>query len=120
MVYEHVTIMYRLKYGLPASPAARDALSLVELVLDASAPPAKFAVLSLLLGGLCPEPDEREATAQEWRDAASEIAELCEYTFAGQMLKLAFYERALLVDREPAWQMFASRLQVSNESLAER
>ena len=106
MVDEFVTLMDRLKFGLPASPAARDALNLVELVLNAPTPPAKFGALSLLLKSLCREPNEREATAQEWRDAASEVAELYEYTFAGQMLELGLYEHALPADPKPALQMF--------------
>ena len=78
---EPICLTDRLKAVLPNSPAARDALNLVELVLDSPMPPAKFAALSLLLGGLCPEPGEREATAEEWRGAASEVSAL----FAGQM-----------------------------------
>ena len=105
MFDEPICLTDRLKAVLPALPAARDALNLVELVLDSPTPPAKFAELSLLLKGLCPEPHEREATAPEWRDAASEVAPLCEYTFAGQMLELGLYEQALLVDPRPAWQM---------------
>ena len=104
---EHICLTDRLKAVLPNSPADRDALNLVELVLDSPVPPAKFAALSLLLGGLCPEPGEREATAEEWRAAASEVTALCEYTFAEQMLELGLYEHALLVDSRPVWQMFS-------------
>ena len=107
MVDECVSLTDRLKAVLPNSPAARDALNLVELVLDNPTPPAKFTALSLLLGGLCPDPDEREATAEEWRSAASEVTELCEYTLAGQMLELGLYEHALCLDPRPAWRMFS-------------
>lgn len=55
MIQEHITLMDRLKYGIPASPATRDALNLVEMVLDAPTPPAKFTELSRLLNSQCPE-----------------------------------------------------------------
>ena len=106
---EPICLTDRLKAVLPNSPAACDALNLVELVLDSPTPPAEFAALPLLLGGPCPELGEREATAEEWRGAASEVTALCEYTFAGQMLELGLYEHALLVDPKPAWQMFSVR-----------
>ncbi|MEP7294626.1 MAG: hypothetical protein ABI702_00435 [Burkholderiales bacterium] len=104
---QYASLTDRLRAVLPNSSAARDAVNLVELLLEALDPPANFAALSVLLNALTAIPGEPKASAQAWRDAASQVCELCEYTSAGQMLELALYEHALVLDPRPAWQMFS-------------
>lgn len=110
MPIDYVDLIDQLKDVLPNSPAAQDAVNLVDLLLEARNPPVKFAALQDLLGRLCPLDDEPHTTAEQWRAAAAQVCELLDHTHAAHMLELGLYELALLVDPTPSWQMFSINL----------
>ena len=97
----------RLKAVLPNSPSARDAVNLVDLLMEAEDPPTNFAALRKLLGNLVWFGDGPEPSAEVWRTVAAQVGELCGFTPIGQELERGMFEHALRMDPRPEWLMFS-------------